>query len=92
VPDDLSPQFQSARFIWIAKKGDEWGRAEHYLRTYLGMPTEGGEPSLAVDHWLLGLVLEKEGHKAEALNEVQTAVNLDPSFEGAKRDLKRMKG
>ena len=26
VPDDLSPQFQAARFIWIAKKGDQWGR------------------------------------------------------------------
>jgi hypothetical protein len=92
VPDDLGPQFQAARFIWIAKKGDQWPRAERYLRNYLEMPVEGGEASLAVDHWLLGLVLEKEGRKAEGLKEVQTAVDLDPAFEGAKKDLKRMKG
>jgi hypothetical protein len=90
VPDDLSPQFQAARRILIGKKDGQWARAEEYMRGYLAAPVEGGEPSVAVGHWMLGLVLEKEGLKAEAVQEVQTAVNLDSSLEGAKRDLRRM--
>jgi hypothetical protein len=37
------------------------------------------------------LVYEKEGRKGDARSELETAVRLNPGFEQAKRDLKRLK-
>jgi medium-chain acyl-[acyl-carrier-protein] hydrolase len=37
------------------------------------------------------LLLEKEGKLGEAVQEVSTAVNMDPQLKGAQQDLKRMK-
>jgi hypothetical protein len=37
------------------------------------------------------LVYEKEGRKADARNELETALRLKPDFEPAHRDLKRLK-
>ena len=90
VPDDLAPLYQAARNILVNNQVQEYSRAEKYLRTYLGQPAEGNEPGLAPAHWRLGLILEKEGHKEQARGELQQAVQLDPSFEPAKNDLKRM--
>ncbi len=42
-------------------------------------------------HWRLGLVLEKESRKSEAVTEIQVAVNMKPDFPEAKKDLKRLK-
>jgi hypothetical protein len=39
----------------------------------------------------LGQVLAKQGRKAEATTEIETALRLEPSLEGAKNDLKRLK-
>ena len=91
VPDDFGPFYQSAKAILVGGDGTELARAEGYLRKYLSQPCEGGEPPLAAGHWRLGLVLEKEGRKDEAKNEVQAAVNLDPTFKPAQQDLKRLK-
>jgi hypothetical protein len=44
-----------------------------------------------VAHWRLGLILEKAGRKPEAVAELQTATLLDPKFEQAQKDLKRLK-
>jgi tetratricopeptide (TPR) repeat protein len=90
VPDDLAPLYQAAKSILSDNQAAELPRAERYLRTYLSQPPEGSQPSLAVAHWRLGLVLEKEGHKDQAKQELQQAVNLDPAFEPAKKDLKRL--
>jgi tetratricopeptide (TPR) repeat protein len=51
---------------------------------------EGNTPHLAAAHWRLALVLEKEGRKADAIAELQTAVKLKPDFEDARKDLKRL--
>ncbi len=91
VPDDLSPEYQVACLILARNMGPQMARAEAYLRDYLKQPAEGQEPTLAEAHWKLGLVLEKEGHMKEAANEVLTAVNIDSSLAGAKKDLKRLK-
>jgi hypothetical protein len=40
----------------------------------------------------LGLALEKQGRKPEAIAALETAVRMDGSFEPAKKDLKRLKG
>ena len=90
VPDDLSPDYHAARIILTTGATQQLPRAEQYLRTYLAQPAEGEEPSHAAAHWRLGLVLEKEGRKSDAIQELQTAVRLDGSFEPAKKDLKRL--
>jgi hypothetical protein len=38
----------------------------------------------------LGLVLEKEGRKPEAISELKTAVQLKPDLNAAKKDLSRL--
>ena len=90
VPDDLSPDFTAAQTIIDRNIQSQFARAEAYLRNYLSQPAEGLEPTMAVAHWRLGQVLEKEGHRTTALTEVQTAVNLDPSLDGARKDIKRL--
>jgi tetratricopeptide (TPR) repeat protein len=42
-------------------------------------------------HSSLGLICEKEGRKPEAIAELQTALRLNPDFEAAKQDWKRIK-
>jgi tetratricopeptide (TPR) repeat protein len=90
VPDDLAPYYQSARIIVIGGQNQELERAEKYMRLYIAQPVEGNEPPLAAAHWRLGLILEKQGHRDLAKQEMQQAVKLDPEFEPAKVDLKRL--
>ena len=90
VPDDLAPFYQAAKSILTGNQAQELPRAEKYMRAYLSQPAEGNEPGLAAAHWRLGLILEKEGHKEQAKQELQEALRLEPSFELAKKDLKRL--
>jgi tetratricopeptide (TPR) repeat protein len=90
VPDDLSPDYQAARIILVSDAKAQFAHAEQYLHAYLGQPAEGQEPPLAAAHWRLGLILEKQGHHAEAIKELQTAISMDSSLEGAKKDLERL--
>jgi tetratricopeptide (TPR) repeat protein len=90
VPDDLAPFYQAAKSILTGSQGQELPRAERYMRLYLSQPPEGNEPGLAAAHWRLGLILEKQGHKDQAKQELQEALRLEPSFEPAKKDLKRL--
>ena len=91
VADDLTPLYQAAAEMLLLNQTAAWPRAETYLRTYLAQPAEGEEPTWAMAHWRLALVLEQEGHKDEAVRELQTAVSLDGTLEAAKKDLKRLK-
>jgi len=90
VPDDLAPFYQSAKSILTGNQAQELARAEKYMRVYLKQSPEGNEPSLGAAHWRLGLILEKQGHKDQAKQELQEALGLEPSFEPAKKDLKRL--
>jgi hypothetical protein len=90
VPDNLSPAYQAARVILTGNTSAQLSRAEQYLRTYLAQPAEGEEPSHADAHWRLGLILEKQGRRSDAIQELQAAVHEDSSLEGAKKDLKRL--
>lgn len=49
------------------------------------------DPDDCVRAWRLGLILEKAGRQADAIAELQTATTLDPKFEPAAKDLKRLK-
>ena len=87
-PDNLIAYYRAANNCLALKT--ELPRAEKYLRKYLGQEPEAQTPGLAVAHWRLGLVLEQEGRKPEAITELQTAVKMDAGA-GAKADLKRLK-
>jgi hypothetical protein len=39
----------------------------------------------------VGLILEKQGRKSAAIAALQTATGMDPKFEQAQKDLKRVK-
>jgi tetratricopeptide (TPR) repeat protein len=90
VPDDLAPYYQAGRICLVEKNDGE--RAERYFRHYLTRPPEAGGSPVAAAHWRLGLALEKQGKKGEAVNEIETATRLDPKFEPAKKDLQRLRG
>jgi len=90
VPDNFAPHYRAANNC-LARKV-ELPRAERYFRKYLTIEPEPGSASHATAHWRLGLALEQQGRKAEAITEVQAAVQLDPKLEDAKKDLKRLRG
>jgi tetratricopeptide (TPR) repeat protein len=89
VPDDVSPYYQAGKELLL--DGEDLARAERYFHKYMSQPAEGEEPDFAAAHWRLGLVLEKQGRKREAISEIQTAVNMKPNFPEAKKDLKRLR-
>ena len=89
APDDFNPYYQAGKTILL--QGGDYARAERYFRKYLTQEPEGDQPDLASGHWRLGLVLEKEGRKSEAIAELQTAVQMKPDFKEAKKDLGRLK-
>jgi tetratricopeptide (TPR) repeat protein len=88
--DDLSPFYQAARTL--LQLNQELSRAERYLRKYLSQEPEGFTPPLSAAHWRLGLILEKQGRKSDAIKELEEALRLQPDFENAKKDLTRLKG
>jgi tetratricopeptide (TPR) repeat protein len=89
VPDDFASYYQAGKTILL--QGNDFARAERYFRKYLTQEPEGDTPDQAAAHWRLGLVLEKQGRKNDAISELQTAVNMKPEFEPAKKDLKRLR-
>jgi tetratricopeptide (TPR) repeat protein len=91
VPDNLAPQYQAGKFIFVTAATDEFPLAEKCLRNYLKQPPEAGSPPLAAAHWRLGQILERQGHRDEARKEIQTAVQLEPGLKDAQQDLKRLR-
>lgn len=90
VPDNLTPYFQAGRIIGL-QATPEFARAERYLRKYLTQEPEPGTPTWAHAHWRLGLLLEKQGKKVDAIAELDQAIKLKPDLEDAKKDLKRLR-
>ncbi|HVH85854.1 MAG TPA: tetratricopeptide repeat protein [Terriglobales bacterium] len=89
-PDDLNPFYQAGRTL--LQLNQELSRAKRYMRKYLSQDPEALTRSLSAAHWRLGLILEKEGRKADAIKEMEESLRLQPDFENAKKDLKRLKG
>jgi tetratricopeptide (TPR) repeat protein len=87
--DDLTAFYQAGRTLLLDNQA--LPRAEEYLRKYLSQPPEGFAPPLSAAHWRLALILEKEGHKDEAIKELQESLRLQPDFDTAKEDLKRLR-
>lgn len=89
VSDNLNPYYQAGRVLLLA--GKDLGRAERYFRKYLTQEPELNNPSHAHAWWRLGLVLEKQGRKPEAIKALQTSLQLKPDLEEATNDLKRLR-
>jgi tetratricopeptide (TPR) repeat protein len=87
--EDAGPYYAAAESLLEA--GQDFRRAERYLTHYLTQVPEGRQPTHAEARWLLAKFYEKEGRKADAVRELMTAVQLQPDFEPAKRDLKRLR-
>ncbi len=89
IPDNLSPYLRASGALLAT--GKDLPRAERYARRYLAQEPEPNSTSHAVAHWRVGLILEKQGRKPEAVSELQLAAKMDPKFEQAQKDLKRVK-
>ena len=87
-PDNLIPYYRAANNCLGRKV--ELPRAERYFRRYLAQEPEPDTPSHANVHWRLGLVLEQEGRRPDAIGEWETAIRMDANSP-AKADLKRLK-
>lgn len=90
APGNLAPHYTAATLF--IREGKELPRAEALLRRYLAVEPEGNRPTHAHAQRQLGLALEKQGRKAEAIAALETALRLQPEFKGASADLKRVKG
>ena len=88
VPDDASPFYAVGRTLLAANRDP--ARAERCLRTYLAQPAEGGAPDHATARWRLGLAVERQGRKAEARAEFESALRLRPDFDNARKELRRL--
>jgi len=88
-PDDLGPYYQAGRVLLLNLK--DLPRSERYFRKYLTQEPEGLRPNKASAHWRLGQVLEKEGRKSDAIAELESSLKIQPDYEPAKKDLKRLK-
>ena len=90
IPDNLVPYFVAGRTLIVKQKDP--ARAESCFRKYLSQSEPEGEtPGFAAARWRLGLALEKENRREEALREIQEAVRMDPDLKEAQNDLKRLK-
>jgi tetratricopeptide (TPR) repeat protein len=89
VPDDLSAYFHAGQETLLAGKDPK--RAEQYFRKYLTQDPEAYAPHLSRAHWRIGQALMKQGRKAEAVSELETALRMEPGLDGARNDLKTLK-
>jgi tetratricopeptide (TPR) repeat protein len=87
--DDLSPWFAIAEAA--IEHGQQLETAAAALRKYLSKPVEGNQPAEAQARMHLGTALAGLGQKAEAVKELEAAMELDSTLEGARAELKRVK-
>jgi tetratricopeptide (TPR) repeat protein len=90
IPDNASPYFSAATSLIDEKQ--EPARAEAYLRRYIQQEPEAYSPPHAVARWKLGLALEQQGKKEDAVREIQAAIQQQPELDEPKKDLKRLRG
>lgn len=74
-----------------ALSGQNLERAEQCFKLYLQSDRGRNNPSLAAAHWRLGMVYERDGQKDLARQHYETALQLDPKLEQAKKALKKLK-
>jgi tetratricopeptide (TPR) repeat protein len=88
APDDLAAVYELARARCEA--GVDLAAAEAAFRTFIAAEKRPVRPDLASAHWRLGLVLERQGRAAEALDEYRLAHELDPDHSEAEAALEAL--
>jgi tetratricopeptide (TPR) repeat protein len=88
IPDNLAPYFAAGTASTTVGAYD---RSERYLRKYMSQEPEPTGQKISRAHWRLGLAFEKAGRKNDAVNEVRIAAEMEPTFEPAQKDMKRLK-
>ena len=89
MPDSFSARYAIGRMA--AESGQRGEQGEQALRAYLGHAPAPGQPSIAAAHWRIGMILEKRGDRDGARRAYQTALRLEPTLQGAKEGLARVK-
>ena len=89
----LDPAYMPALY-WIGRtagqSGENLARGEEALKKYLTYTPKENEPPLANAHYWLGMIHEKQGRKAEAKLQYETALKLNPALKQASEALKRV--
>ncbi len=70
--------------------GEQTELAATFLRKYLSQPVEGNQPTEAAARMHLGTALARLGNRADAVKELQSALELDSTLEAARTELKRL--
>jgi cytochrome c-type biogenesis protein CcmH/NrfG len=66
--------------------------AAHLLERYLSSPTPAEDAPVFKAHYLLGTVLERQGHPQEAIAQYQAALSLARDFAPARSSIERLGG
>lgn len=89
APSDERSKFYGAVALILESK--ELDKAERLLREYLKKaPKRDGYPRYAVAHEWLGRLYENKGEKEIAVQEYQTALQLEPKAKSARDALRRL--
>ncbi len=87
-PDNRASWFALAEAA--VERGEQTEPAIAWMKKYLENPTEGNQPGEAVARMHLAQLLVKAGKQADALPELRAAVELDPTLDLAKAELKKL--
>jgi tetratricopeptide (TPR) repeat protein len=87
-PDDDSPAYSAA--VAMIAAGKNLNTAQTLLTRYLEKTPEGDAPSPGRAHYQLALISQKRGQTQDALFHLHAALDLDPTMEDARQDLKRL--
>ncbi|UCG50728.1 MAG: tetratricopeptide repeat protein [Candidatus Latescibacterota bacterium] len=87
-PDHTASLYQMGRTGVFS--GENLERCIECMKTYLGKELHPGNPSKAAAHWRLGMLYEKMGDKDLARKEYETALELEPENEEAKKSLEAL--
>jgi tetratricopeptide (TPR) repeat protein len=88
-PSDPAALYSLGRTASLS--GQNLERGEQALRAYIAAPLPTG-PAVANAHLRLGMIAEKRGAKDVARREYQTALQLNPNLQDAKKALKALGG
>jgi tetratricopeptide (TPR) repeat protein len=89
----LEPNYMPAHFRAgqiAAMSGTNYARGEEELKKYLGYKPGENEPDLASTHYYLGMLYEKQGKKAEAKQQFDAALKMNPGSKTFGEAVKRV--
>ena len=89
-PDDARSLYQLGKIA--ALSGEELAAGLESLDRYLGKKEFADELPESAAHWRRALVLERMGRRDEAVAALRKSLELDPTAEASRKDLKRLGG